>query len=76
MVGEFLTLPQLGDGVFIWGWKYGRWKQLTMKFGHKFGGAEVQAGRSDDQSGGTGLETGLSGGPPECFGPASNHGPD
>jgi hypothetical protein len=72
MVGEVLTLPQLGEGVFIWGWKSGRWKQLATKFGHKFGGTEVQDGRSDGQSG----RTGRSGGPLECFGPEPNHGPD
>jgi hypothetical protein len=36
MEGEVLTLPQLGEGIFIWGWKSSRWKQLAMKFGHKF----------------------------------------
>jgi hypothetical protein len=27
MVGEVLTLPQLEEGVFIGGWKSGRWRQ-------------------------------------------------
>jgi hypothetical protein len=76
MVGEVLTLPQLGEGVFIWGWKSGRWKQLATKFGHKFSAAEVQAGRPGGQSDGTGLETRLSGGPPESFGPVPKHGLD
>jgi hypothetical protein len=62
MVGEFLTLPQLGEGVFIWGWKSGHWKQLTSpfgdKFGDKFGAIGQWAGRPGGQSGGTGLETG------------------
>jgi hypothetical protein len=76
MEGEVLTLPHLGEGVFIWGWKSGRWKQLAMKFGRKFSGVEVQAGRSGGQSGRTRLETGLSGGPSECFGPTPKHGID
>jgi hypothetical protein len=65
MVGEVLTLPQLGEGVFIWGWKSGRWKQLTLPFGDKFGAAGLWAGRPDGQSGG----------PLEGFGPGPKHAP-
>jgi hypothetical protein len=31
------------EGVFIGGWKSGRWRKLETKFGHKFGGAKLQA---------------------------------
>jgi hypothetical protein len=44
------------DGVFIGGWKSGRWKQLKWDFGHKFGGTELQAGRFNARSGRTGLQ--------------------
>jgi hypothetical protein len=50
MVGEVLTLPQLDKGVFIGGWKSGRWRQPELRFGRKFGAAGLWAGRS----GGTG----------------------
>ena len=54
MVGEVLTLPQLDEGVFIGGWKSGRWGQPELRFGGKFGAAGLWAGRS--------------GGPPNGFG--------
>jgi hypothetical protein len=54
MVGAVLTLPQLGEGIFIWGWKSGRWKQRATSFGHKFGATGLQAGLAA----GTGLQTG------------------
>jgi hypothetical protein len=38
---------------------------LTTTFGHNFGSTKLQAGWSGGQSGGAGLQTGLSGGPPE-----------
>jgi hypothetical protein len=50
MVGEVLTLPQLDKGVFIGGWKSGRWRQPELRFGGKFGAAGLWAG----WSGGTG----------------------
>jgi hypothetical protein len=46
MVGEVLTLPQLEEGVFIGGWKSGRWKLPKKMFGDKFGGAGLWARRS------------------------------
>jgi hypothetical protein len=41
MVAEVLTLTSWEKGVFIGGWKSGCWKKHKMKFGHKFGGAEL-----------------------------------
>jgi hypothetical protein len=55
MVGEVLTLPQLGEGVFIWGWKSSRWKQLGTLFDDKFDAARLWDERPDGQSGETGL---------------------
>jgi hypothetical protein len=54
MVGEVLTLPQLDEGVFIGGWKSGRWRQPELRFGGKFGAAGLWAGCSGGRSGGTG----------------------
>jgi hypothetical protein len=58
MVGEVLTLPQLGEGIFIGGWKSGRWRQPEQQSGNKSGGAGLWAGRSGGKSGGTGLLAG------------------
>jgi hypothetical protein len=55
MVGDVLTLPQLGEGVFIGGWDSGRWKLPETRSSGKFGGAGLWAGRSGGKSGGTGL---------------------
>jgi hypothetical protein len=66
MVDEVLTLPQLGEGVFIWGWKSGLWKQLATLFGHKFGATGLQVG----------WPGGKSGGPPEGCGPGPKHASD
>jgi hypothetical protein len=46
------------EGVFIGGWKSGRWKMLEWDFGHKFGGTELQAGWFGARSGRTGLQAG------------------
>jgi hypothetical protein len=54
MVGEVLTQPQLDEGVFIGGWKSGRWRQPELWIGGKFGPASLWAGRSGGRSGGTG----------------------
>jgi hypothetical protein len=54
MVGEVLTLPQLEEGVFIGGWKSGRWRLPEQQSGDKFGGAGLWAGCSGGKSGGTG----------------------
>jgi hypothetical protein len=61
MVAEVLTLTSWEKRVFIGGWKSGCWKKLRMKFGHKFGGAELQAGWSSPRPSGAGL-------PAEYFG--------
>jgi hypothetical protein len=53
MVGEVLTLPQLEEGVFIGGWKSGRWRLPEQQSGGKFGAAGFWAGCSDGRSGGT-----------------------
>jgi hypothetical protein len=58
MVSEVLTLPQLEEGVFIGGWKSGRWRQPELQSGDKFGAAGLWAGRSGGRSGGTGHLTG------------------
>jgi hypothetical protein len=58
MVGEVLALPQLEEGVFIGGWKSGRWRQPEQQSGGKFGDAGLWAGCSNGRSGGTGLLTG------------------
>jgi hypothetical protein len=58
MVGEVLTLPQLEEGVFIGGWKSGRWRQPEQHSGGKFGDAGLCAGRSGGRSGETGQLTG------------------
>jgi hypothetical protein len=58
MVGKVLTLPQLEEGVFIGGWKSGRWRLPEKEFGDKFGGTGLWAGRSGGKSGGTGLPDG------------------
>jgi hypothetical protein len=54
MVDEVRTLPSWEKGVFIGGWKSGRWKHLVTKFG----GAELQAGWSSGRPGAAGLQTG------------------
>jgi hypothetical protein len=46
MVGEVLTLPQLEEGVFLGGWKSGRWKLPEKMSGDKFSGAGLWVGRS------------------------------
>jgi hypothetical protein len=52
MVGEVLTLPQLDKGVFIGGWKSGRWRQPELRFGGKFGTAGLWAeGPADGPAG-------------------------
>jgi hypothetical protein len=55
MVGEVLTLSQLEEGVFIGGWKSGRWRLPEKESGDKFGGAGLWAGCSGGKSDGTGL---------------------
>jgi hypothetical protein len=55
MVAKVLTLTSWEKGVFIGGWKSGRWKKHEMEFGHKFGGAELQAGWSGARPDGVGL---------------------
>jgi hypothetical protein len=44
------------EGVFIGGWKSGRWKKLEWDFGHKFGRTELQARWFGARSGGTELQ--------------------
>jgi hypothetical protein len=80
MVGEVLTLPRLGEGVFIWGWKSGHWKQLGTLFSDKFDAARLGAGWPGGQSGGTELETGRPAAhrtvsAPDGFGPRLKHAP-
>jgi hypothetical protein len=58
MVGEVLTLPHLEEGVFIGGWKSGRWRQPEQQSGGKFGDAGLWVGRSGGRSGGTRLLAG------------------
>jgi hypothetical protein len=60
MVGEVLTQPQLEEGVFIGGWKSGRWRQHEQQSGSKFGDAGLWAGCSSGRSGETGLLAGCS----------------